>query len=427
MFGTIRYLRNNQTGEFLERETRMVGSAPTNKPRHVACDYCRVKKIRCSGQQAGCSRCKTLSLLCKYTHAPAWRYKRKSTFNLPQQLNLRNENRNDLGYGTAPGRYPPTVAAATDAVQPSLITGQILHIAEDNHLALDTQTQLGSRISDIFEDVPTWSDYLNWSPGSEVACDPEPGFPISENRPLTPDPLMLGHPLSENTVQQQQPPPPIAHESLPPDLILTPRSNPTLQNRPSGNNSNFPAEEQTTCSCLNSAVLLLDELQAAHCDNGSPGEQGLDSILSIYQEVLILGMGMVHCDICRGKSENMMVLAMVLERLAILCGGVIDAFIAQGKANVDVNKNQPERLILGEYQVEGGDYEVMMGMLVTRRLLALQFLITRMKTISTSTRRPHQQARMARVDQHLKSLFQKLTIICPLATKWKIDASQSLL
>jgi uncharacterized coiled-coil protein SlyX len=184
-------------------------------------------------------------------------------------------------------------------------------------------------------------------------------------------------------------------------------------------------EEQSSCSCLNSAVFLLDELESPHHDGG-PGEQGLDSILSIYQEVLLLCKRMINCDACRRKSENMMVLTMVLERLAILCGEVIDAFIAQREANGpgDPTTMEKQPLVLGGYEIERGDYEVMMGTLVARRLSELESLLARMKMISSLTRRAHQQARMARVDQHIKNLFRKLTSVCPLVTEWTVDPNR---
>lgn len=45
MFGTLRYLPEKKTGEFLERESGVAGNVATNKPQHWACDNCRVKKV----------------------------------------------------------------------------------------------------------------------------------------------------------------------------------------------------------------------------------------------------------------------------------------------------------------------------------------------------------------------------------------------
>ncbi|RAH68888.1 Zn(II)2Cys6 transcription factor domain-containing protein [Aspergillus aculeatinus CBS 121060] len=429
MFGTLRYLPNNQTGEFLERASGEAGTALTNKPRHAACDNCRVKKIRCSGQKAGCSRCKTHSLPCRYTHAPAWKCKKKPAFN-SRRIIQTNEDENALEFSTAPGQSLPPVATITAVMQPgSLTTEPLLRMPGENHLEPDRRMQQDSGNSNAvvdttLEEISTWSSCLDWSPAREGTCMSESNFLIADNPLLCSDPLIPGtsYPVPENTAQRQLPLPPLADGLSPPGFLPTPRFNSTHHNRSSSNTSEIAVEEQSSCFCVNSAVLLLDELQAPYCDGGGSGVQSLDCILLTYREVLILSKRMINCDTCRGKSENMMVLTMVLERLVILCGEVIDAFIARQEANV----NQPQRLILGEYQIEEGDYEVMMGMLVTRRLSVLQFLLTRMKTISASTSRPHQQARMARVDQHLNSLYQKLRSVCPLVTKWKLDESQSL-
>ncbi|RAH51304.1 uncharacterized protein BO95DRAFT_320778, partial [Aspergillus brunneoviolaceus CBS 621.78] len=327
------------------------------------------------------------------------------------------------------GRSPPTVAALTAVVQPcSLTTEPLLRMPEENYPELDRQMPQRSGTSDAvldtaWEQVSTWSSCLEWSPAKEVTFMPESDFPIAEDPPLSPDSLVPGYPAPENTAQRQQTVPPIVDGFPPPGFLLTPRFNLTHNIRSSSHTSEIAVEEQSSCSCVNSAVLLLDELQAPHRNGGGSGEQSLECILSIYQEVLTLSKRMINCDTCRRKSENMMVLTMVLERLAILCREVIDAFIVQRGASVNVNANvnQPQRLILGEYQIEGGDYEVMMGMLVTRRLSELEDLLTCMRTISASTRRPHQQARLMRVGQHVEDLFSKLASICPSVTEWNVD------
>ncbi|KAF7181114.1 hypothetical protein CNMCM7691_000243 [Aspergillus felis] len=426
MFGTLRYLPENKTGEFLERESGVVGKAPTNKPQHSACDHCRVKKIRCSGRRAGCSRCKTLSLPCSYTHVPTRKCKRKPAPD-SQKKDNRIENESCPESSAAPGRSPAREAAATAAVQPSLLTMEPLpHTVDENYIGLDKAMQQVQGDSDSVLDpmlrkISTWSSCLDWSPGGEGPCMPDSDYPMTGNPHLPADPFPAGYPGSGNTVQPP-PQPPIAYGFTPPDLLPTPPLTHLLAstgstNRSSDNTSEIATEEQSSCSCLNSAVFLLDELESPHHDG--TGELGLDSILSIYQEVLLLCKRMINCDACRRKSENMMVLTMVLERLAILCGEAIDAFIARREANVPgpVAMMEKQPLVLGEYAIEGADYEVMMGMLVTRRLSELESLLARMKMIRSLTRRAHQQARMARVDQHVKNLFRKLTSVCPLVAE----------
>ncbi|PYH43803.1 Zn(II)2Cys6 transcription factor domain-containing protein [Aspergillus saccharolyticus JOP 1030-1] len=445
MFGTLRYLPENQAGEFLERESGVNGNIPTNKPQHSACDNCRIKKIRCSGRRAGCSRCKTLSLPCNYTPTPARKGRTKPASN-SERTDHRFENGGRPESSAAPGRSPAREAedaAPPAAVQPTLSTMEPppLYMVEESYIGMHKAIQ-GSQgnagtVLNLMKDTLTWSNCLDWSPGKEVPCLPEFDYLMTENPHLAVDSLLAGYPGTGNTVQP--PPPPSAHGFAPLDMLPTPSltshtlvsTENTTRSRESPCTSELAMEELNSCLCLGSAVFLLDELEWPHHES-SPDEWGLDFILSIYQEVLVLCRRMIICDVCRRKSENMMVLTMVLERLTILCGEVIDAFIAQRGLNGPgvtavpsaMMKKQP--LVVGEYQIEGGDYEVMMGMLVTRRLLELEGLLARIKMINASTRRAHQQARLGRVDQHLKNLFQKLTSVCPLVTEWKVDLNRSV-
>lgn len=318
------------------------------------------------------------------------------------------------------------------------------------------QGEPDSVLDPIFKEVSTRSGCLNWSLEGEDTFVLESDYPMAGNPHVpayffnagyinTPLLSVLGpcsrnkilmddsYSGSENTAQQP-PPPLVSNDFTPPDLFPTPPLThilaPTVSTiRSNEETAEIAMNEQSSCSCLASAVFLLDELQSPHHE-GDPGEQGLDSILSIYQEVLFLCKRMINCDTCRGKSENMMVLSMVIERLAILCGEVIDAFIAQREANgpeappIPVAMMEKQHLALGEYEIEGGDYEVMMGVLVTRRLSELESFFARMKMISSISRRAHQQVRMARVDQYIKDLFRKLTSVCPLVTELWVDPNR---
>ncbi|KAL4733556.1 hypothetical protein BDV11DRAFT_213667 [Aspergillus similis] len=423
MFGTLRYLPEKKTAEFLKRESGVVGNTATNKPQHSACDNCRVKKIRCSGRRAGCSRCKTLSLPCSYTHVPTRKCKRKQA---PSSSKPDEENETCPEPGGAAGRSPARDAAAA-AVQPSRLTMKP-HGVDENYAGLDkamhqVQGDPDSVLDPMLKEFSTWSSCLSWSPGRDGTFMPDSDYPMAGGSHVPPGSFIAGYTGPENTAQQ--PPPPVAHDLTPPDLLPTPPLTHILAPTVTTIRSNeaLPGtamDEQSSCSCLNSAVFLLDELESPHHE-GSPGEQGLDSILSIYQEVLFLCKRMIKCNPCREKSENMMVLTMVLERLAILCGEVIDAFIAQREAPVPAATMEKRPLALGEYEIEGGDYEVMMGVLVTRRLSELESFLACMETIGSLTRRAHQQARMARVEQHIKDLFRKLTSVCPLITELRVD------
>ncbi|KAM7185784.1 hypothetical protein V8F20_011664 [Naviculisporaceae sp. PSN 640] len=64
MFGTIRYDRESQHAEFIDRTESILGDAATE---HAACDKCRLTKLRCTGQRSGCDRCKVRGIQCVYS------------------------------------------------------------------------------------------------------------------------------------------------------------------------------------------------------------------------------------------------------------------------------------------------------------------------------------------------------------------------
>ncbi|KAF3386451.1 hypothetical protein F1880_000163 [Penicillium rolfsii] len=415
MFGTLRYLPEKKTGEFLERESGVAGNKATNKPQHSACDNCRVKKIRCSGRKAGCSRCKTLSLSCNYTQGPSRKGKKKQA---PGSSKKDNENETCPVIGAAASRSPARDAAATAVMQPSLLTMEP-HRVDENYIGPDkgmhqVQGDPGSVLDPMYKEVSTWSSCLDWSLEGEDTIVLDSDFPIAGNSPLVPaDFFNTSYSGSESTAQQQPPPPLpfVSNSPTPPDLLPTPRLThilaPTVSTiRSNEDTAEIAVGEQSSCSCVNSAIFLLDELESPHHEGGTD-EQGLDAILSIYQKVIFLCKRMIN---------------------SILCGEVIDAFIARREANgpeappIPVAMIEKQTLALGEYEIEGGDYEVMMGVLVTRRLLEMESFLARIKTIGSLTRRTHQQARMSRIDQHIKDFFRKLTSVCPFVAELRVDS-----
>ncbi|OQE04789.1 hypothetical protein PENVUL_c030G03366 [Penicillium vulpinum] len=434
MFGTLRYQSEKKTGEFLERESGFAGNVATNKPQHSACDNCRVKKIRCSGRKAGCSQCKTHSLPCNYAHVPTRKGRRKQA---PTSSEKNNETETCPEIGVVGAQSLARDSAATAAVQPSLLTME-LHGVSENCIGLDNamhpvQDNLELALDPMFKEASTWSSHLNWALEGEDNFVPDSDYPIAGNPQVPADFFNSGYSMSESTVQQQ-PLPLVSNSFTHPDLLPTPPLTHILAPTVSTIRSNedivgITIDEQSSCSCVTSAVFLLDELQSSHHEGG-PGGQSLDSILLIYREVLFLCNRMINCGSCQGKSENMMVLSMVIERLAILCGEVINAFIAQREASspeatpIPVLMMEKQPLALGKYEIESGDYEVIMGVLVTRRLSELESIIARMKMIGSLTRRAHQQARMARVDQYIKDLFRKITSICPFVTELLVDPNR---
>lgn len=85
--------------------------------------------------------------------------------------------------------------------------------------------------------------------------------------------------------------------------------------------------DRSRCSCLTTAVFLLDELE----DSGDPGlheeRKQLDFHLSSFREILSQCESMLQCHRCRHRPENMTVLNLVLERQTSLSDGIVNAYL----------------------------------------------------------------------------------------------------
>ncbi|EFR00427.1 hypothetical protein MGYG_03431 [Nannizzia gypsea CBS 118893] len=64
MFGTIRYDKDTNSREHVELQRASGLEARGYTP--IACDRCRSRKLKCSGEKDGCEKCQTASVTCTY-------------------------------------------------------------------------------------------------------------------------------------------------------------------------------------------------------------------------------------------------------------------------------------------------------------------------------------------------------------------------
>ncbi|CAI7639581.1 unnamed protein product [Penicillium bialowiezense] len=69
MFGTFRYNRNTNDHEHIEI-SRADGVEARGFTR-IACNSCRERKLKCSGEKAGCKKCRSMSQKCIYKSTPS--------------------------------------------------------------------------------------------------------------------------------------------------------------------------------------------------------------------------------------------------------------------------------------------------------------------------------------------------------------------
>ncbi|KAF6793021.1 C6 zinc finger domain protein, partial [Colletotrichum musicola] len=66
MFGTLMYDLHHNEPTFVENNPEAVINRNRRGKPHIACEFCRARKLRCNGNPNGCDRCKSASQVCKY-------------------------------------------------------------------------------------------------------------------------------------------------------------------------------------------------------------------------------------------------------------------------------------------------------------------------------------------------------------------------
>jgi hypothetical protein len=178
------------------------------------------------------------------------------------------------------------------------------------------------------------------------------------------------------------------------------------------------------CSCLPTAVFLLDELEAS---SGNAQERHLDSQLSSYRETLSCCERMLQCSTCRNRPENMTVLNLVLERLVGLCESVVGAYFnvidsSSNSGNAaehhqwSTSKSPPPtsrasewpEMVLGDYDIAGPDWKTLVRLLIFMQMGALDSLLTRMKRMPSMAQRDSQMVRLVASEQRNARIARRL-------------------
>ncbi|KAL4916493.1 hypothetical protein BDW62DRAFT_186153 [Aspergillus aurantiobrunneus] len=441
MFGTLRYEASNRDGEFLEQGMSLSG-LPTNRLLHMACDNCRVKKIRCSGRRTGCYRCTTLGLPCTYSGpSPRKRARKKSPPCYESNLGGQDDgvprggeftgdpNAEDPSRaGTAshsPSRPSSALLEEKDTAAPSQLDqldggdvgqedGQFFLNSFDWHLSSHDGQHGSPRVSSIIHPPSDPSKRSLSTPGNEPSISHPRISPFQDD-------TMLHDALSMY-------PPTLATDRLPLDPIAShPTPPPSVKSRQSHSHSNSQSlsssstqhPQPCSCTCLSTAVFLLDELETSGDADPHAQKKQLDSHLSSYREILSLCENMLQCRTCCQRPENMTVLNLVLERQANLSSSMVDAYLAltsrdcAGNNSHTIAQTQPQsqsqpsnstsaapalperpEMLLGEYNIAESEWESVVLVLIFKQLSAFDRLLSQMKRVPSLAQRDSQMARL---------------------------------
>ncbi|KAI1743154.1 hypothetical protein F4680DRAFT_409315 [Xylaria scruposa] len=353
MFGTLRYNSVTKGHEHVE----LTGPSGVEARGYTsrACQACRLRKLKCSGDADGCERCKTMMLTCTYTYPSSGHPKRRST-SRPWPPSNSPPARRRLQHQSAPEKanskeelWEPDPASHTTLEESTVIVGQpprteqpdlLLNQAEEE----DVESIQGFLTGDVADNAASFDPLLDMVWPSVASWSQSPPSPT------TVDQLM---PVSSG---------PAWAASMPKNSART-----------------YFAD----CHCLHTLAQLLEDQWS---------DQGIDMLLmsigcgiKAYEEAL----SCARCNIC---EENGMLIAVVAQRLSAAATSVASKLCPARNTNSSSNNSSDNRpvdgtagvfdgpILFGGYQVEVPKIRASLVYNMTyQHLTDLQMLLGRFK------------------------------------------------
>lgn len=285
-----------------------------------ACDWCRDKKLKCSGELTGCQRCRARGHDCHYVNSTK-----------KQKVSPPSNN-----FESTKSRTPTTTLPASTSL-PS--PDQMEEPLQFNQLG-----EKGSSIDDLLAELPKPYDDFIWTMATPL--DMSMDLPLCDDETLYQD---HSHPSSVVVV----------------DSATTKSSGP----------GSIPSEPSSAhCQCLYGVMMMMDRLPGQHekmCQDRTPTD-----LLTLQKEALVVGNTMAICSLCTGRVENIMALAILLDKLARLSHLVILA------TKRTIYPLPIMTLSPGDYQLDTEEYGELVRTLVRMQLVRLQALLKSLQDIS---------------------------------------------
>ncbi|KAK1638006.1 hypothetical protein BDP81DRAFT_515381 [Colletotrichum phormii] len=466
MFGTWKYDRQNRGGTIRQTFER-ANLRPTPQQ---ACNTCRAKKMKCTGEKTGCSRCKALDSPCQYTkpseRVRASRKDRTSAKKRPASTGPKDDVEKaaeaellkppspvDIGERATTTHIPDDAAERQDAVGwsasacyptgPAAMDWPMLTdsatagpadetaddlllqcFSEDGHRPQFSPRKVSSKMGSI--DL-AWMDGWRDSVTQENEAGPShhtawPGQETGQAKvpsATTPTGRLLPT-LSAETIREDSP----CKAALPPEQETGMRT-PKRGTRSPANG----------CQCLPRVVLLLDEFETSL--NGSDGpdmpgsssetsyqtqnkhqhqhqqrQHALESTLATLKEPLSHARAMRGCSACNCKQENMTLLTFLISRLADLLNTTSASLdVCSRSARTGEARGWLGNVVVGEYEVDSDtEWESIMGSLALLHLQRLGLLIESMGNLPTIANSESLQRRLAAAESKLTATRVRLCL-----------------
>ncbi|KAI1282774.1 hypothetical protein F5Y07DRAFT_386046 [Xylaria sp. FL0933] len=384
-----------------------------------ACNSCRVKKLRCSGEKTGCFRCQTLSQECVYAQ-------NATRGSARARKNKESASKVDRG-SRRPSTTPSLVSSATT---PKSETRTASPRQEPLPLVpsapnLELQWAPVQSGSDSANTIALESDMATFEPHDYLQMQDMPTTQVTGIEPHLngdtwlwswPEPSQEDHivsakaswegtalPLSvistfgswESGVHgyDEAPVTPTTKQptlgSIVPEIQLSPSSLPPQTTTSQHNQDDYEwrqLQARVPCQCLQRVVFLLEELDSEAIGTNV---KEIGPWLSRHKEALRCSEALLMCPLCQAKPEHMTILAFLTDRLMAMCDNVVSAYLLSLEGDTSqriINHKDGAWLVLvGNFEIDSPhEWSALVRTMLVMQLRGLDALMARFKDLLQS-------------------------------------------
>lgn len=217
-----------------------------------------------------------------------------------------------------------------------------------------------------------------------------------------------------------------AQSFLPSDYSRTPSSLLSENNAPSSpvyppSKRADSGTEAPDCQCLKSMLHLLDALQIY---TSTANQRYISAVLAFHKQALTASNKVLGCRTCDSRFQYIALLGIIGEKIATLCEAILTAFLRCGQNGSSRCQDpgvNPSKLTNVEDKIRVGAFEIdthKERKVLVAALIMLQFknsivYVGRTKESAVATNRLGQVQGLQKVEQKLKTLYERMQQLAP--------------
>ncbi|KAK4220791.1 hypothetical protein QBC38DRAFT_493430 [Podospora fimiseda] len=434
MFGTLHVMddvRKPVPLQFVENRDLSSAFSRNSRDRpHVSCEFCRARKVRCSGEHTGCNRCKAVGAECRYPpreprrkaaqgdgkmrrqsssqgpgsgddkpssknanlqkpqqqrdRTPAKEQENPSSANSPQIFDWEQMMESQYSYQN------PIDGSFENNLAPSCSQNQSVKDGLDQWLdmnqILDTSLPSSSRVADNLDffdptmiDPCMVNDNMEYASqfGSFKTFDP-PSSDCNSPGPDqgTKDLLMSGMSGALYPFTQLSEPAPSESSGCTSTSSGNRSRHSTVGTSPSYTSN--PSSRGPSCSCLQLAACLVEDLSAKAA---ASDRADIDVLLGDFRSGLAQCSAIINCERCVTARENNMLLAMAAKYMSTICECVAVCYAEMRRTQQGSSSSNPDEIRFSTYLIENNRERIqVLGCLVNVQINEFAQMVARLKS-----------------------------------------------